>query len=140
METGDETGVLTNPSTRWLSITETLQGLEDRITERTNELEKLSQTNAYRASLLNRSRAFRALLTTHSLEQLLPQITETISSQLGFYHVGIFLADVHKGIHCSRGGKQRRRQSDASAKSPPPHWRDRHCRVCLSIGLTTRCA
>ena len=33
---------------------------------------------------------------TQNLDQLLPQITETISSQLGYYHVGIFLMDVHQ--------------------------------------------
>ncbi len=98
VETGDETGVLAQSfNTMAEQLTETLQGLEDRITERTNELEKLSQTNAYRASLFESiSRISRIINNTRSLEQLLPQITETISSQLGFYHVGIFLADVHK--------------------------------------------
>ncbi|KAA0284621.1 MAG: GAF domain-containing protein, partial [Chloroflexi bacterium] len=34
--------------------------------------------------------------STRQMDRLLPQITETISSQLGYYHVGIFLVDAHK--------------------------------------------
>lgn len=94
----DETGILARSfNTMADRLTEILQGLEDRIAERTRELQSLSQTNAYRASRFEAiARISRTISSTRSLDQLLPQITETISDQLGYYHVGIFLADVHK--------------------------------------------
>jgi GAF domain-containing protein len=60
-------------------------------------LETLSQANAYRATRFESiARISRIISTTRNLDQLLPQITETISGQLGYYHVGIFLVDVHR--------------------------------------------
>lgn len=70
------------------------ESLEERVTERTYELEKQRNLTA------RRSRQFegvvqvsRAINSTHNLAELLPQITEVISEQFGFYHVGIFLTD-----------------------------------------------
>jgi GAF domain-containing protein/HAMP domain-containing protein len=98
LESGDESGILARSfNTMADQLTETLQGLEGRIAERTNELETLSQANAYRATRFESiARISRIISTTRNLDQLLPQITETISGQLGYYHVGIFLVDVHR--------------------------------------------
>lgn len=96
--TQDETGILARSfNTMADRLNETLQGLEDRIRERTNELDLVSQSNAYRAALFESiARISRTISSTRQLEQLLPEISETISSQLGYYHVGIFLLDGQK--------------------------------------------
>jgi GAF domain-containing protein/HAMP domain-containing protein len=98
INTRDETGLLARSfNTMAERLYETLSGLEDRIMERTSELEKISETNAYRASQFEAiARISRTISSTQSLEKLLPQITETISEELGFYHTGIFLLDNHK--------------------------------------------
>lgn len=68
--------------------------LEQRVTSRTNDLEKQNK-NAER-----RSRQFEAITrvtqtisATRNLQKALPQIANVISEQFGFYHVGIFLND-----------------------------------------------
>lgn len=96
--TSDETGVLARSfNTMADRLSETLQGLEDRIAERTRELELVSKSNEYRASLFESiARISHIISSTRQIDRLLPQITETISSQLGYYHVGIFLVDAHK--------------------------------------------
>jgi GAF domain-containing protein/HAMP domain-containing protein len=98
VETGDESGLLARSFNSMADrLTETLQGLEDRIAERTSELEALSQNSIRRATLFESiARISRIISSTRSIDRLLPQITETISSQLGYYHVGIFLVDVHR--------------------------------------------
>lgn len=94
----DETGVLASSFNSMADrLNETLQGLEDRISERTNELNLVSQSNAYRAALFEAiARISHTISSTRRLDQLLPEISETISSQLGYYHVGIFLLDGQK--------------------------------------------
>lgn len=42
------------------------------------------------------ARISQTISSIQTLEELLPQITETISEQFGFYHVGIFLLDSKK--------------------------------------------
>jgi len=98
VETLDESGALARSFNAMADrLAQTLQGLETRITERTQELEKLSENNAYRASLFESiARISRIINTSQNLERLLPQITETISDQLGFYHVGIFIVDAQR--------------------------------------------
>lgn len=95
VETGDESGMLAKSFNLMADrLSQTLQGLEDRISERTSELEALNENSIYRASLFESiARISRIINTTKTLEQLLPQIAETISDQLGYYHVGIFLLD-----------------------------------------------
>jgi GAF domain-containing protein/HAMP domain-containing protein len=112
VESGDESGILARSFNAMADrLTETLQGLESRIAERTNELSTLSEANAYRATRFEAiARISRIISSTRVLEQLLPQIVETISDQLGYYHVGIFLVDVHKryavlAASNSEGGK-----------------------------------
>lgn len=94
----DETGLLARSFNSMAErLYETLTGLEDRIAERTSELEKISGSNAYRASQFEAiARIAHTISSTQALNKLLPQITETISNELGFYHVGIFLLDTHK--------------------------------------------
>lgn len=98
VETQDETGTLARSFNAMAErLNQTLQGLEQRISERTIELEKISQSNAYRAAQFESiARISRIISSTQSLDTLLPQIARTISAQLGFYHVGIFLLDTHK--------------------------------------------
>jgi GAF domain-containing protein len=86
--------------------------LEKRVEERTRELEQ-QQRHAEK-----RSRQFEALADvarsitkTKDLKDLLPQITDTISKQFGFYHVGIFLTDASGQLAVlsaanSEGGKR----------------------------------
>jgi len=94
----DETGVLGRAfNTMADQLNETLHGLEEKIAERTAELEKINASNAYRAAQFESiARISNIISSTQTLDRLLPQISETISEQLGFYHVGIFLLDIHK--------------------------------------------
>lgn len=94
----DETGILANSfNTMTEKLSETLQGLENRIAERTEELENSSRINSYRASQFQAiARVSQVISSAQTLEKLLPQIAHTISEEFGFYHVGIFLLDVHK--------------------------------------------
>jgi GAF domain-containing protein/HAMP domain-containing protein len=112
IESGDESGLLAQSFNVMADrLTETLQGLEDRISERTKEMEILNQNSIHRASLFESIALIsRIISSTRSIDQLLPQITETISSQLGYYHVGIYLVDVHNAYAVlvaanSEGGK-----------------------------------
>lgn len=113
VETQDETGLLAKAfNTMTDRLTDTLQGLEDRIMERTRELETISQANARRAAQFESvARISRVISSTQNLDALLPQIAETISEQFGFYHTGIFLLDNHKEFAVlvaanSEGGKR----------------------------------
>ena len=93
-------------------LSDTLLGLEERIVERTEELEKSSRSNAYRATQFQSiARVSQVISSTQTLDRLLPQIADTISVEFGFYHVGIFLLDVHKEFAIlaaanSEGGKR----------------------------------
>lgn len=97
VETQDETGTLARSfNTMAERLNDTLLGLEERIAERTRELEKISESNAYRATQFESiAQISRIISSTQTLDTLLPQITETIAERLGFYHVGIFLLDYH---------------------------------------------
>ena len=64
-----------------------VNNLESQVAERTNSLEK-------RASQLQAvSGVARAIASLQETSALLPEITQLISHQFGFYHVGIFLLD-----------------------------------------------
>jgi GAF domain-containing protein/HAMP domain-containing protein len=98
VSTTDEIGVLAsafNSMTERLS--ENLAHLEERVAERTEELQSSNETNARRASQFESiARVGRAISSTQTISELLPQITTAISEQFGFYHVGIFLLDSHR--------------------------------------------
>ncbi len=68
--------------------------LEQRVTERTADLEQANQ------NIQGRIEQFEAIVqisryisTVQNLEMLLQKITSVISQQFGFYHAGIFLTD-----------------------------------------------
>lgn len=75
-------------------LTELRDALEVRVKERTEELEK-QQVNAERRSRQFEAitRVTQAITATRNLQEALPQISNVISEQFGFYHVGIFLND-----------------------------------------------
>jgi GAF domain-containing protein/HAMP domain-containing protein len=105
----DEIGTLAaNFNGMTAKLRQTLEGLEQRVAERTaelaqrsNELEKLNQTlqaanqSAERRAvrLAARGQVTRAASQIRDLDQLLPQVTHLISEAFGYYHVGIFIVD-----------------------------------------------
>ena len=98
VESQDETGILAASFNIMAErLNDTLLGLEERISDRTRELEKISESNAYRAAQFESiAQISRTISSTQTLDTLLPQITDTIAERLGFYHVGIFLLDYHR--------------------------------------------
>ena len=112
-ETDDETGLLARSfNTMTERLTDTLAGLENRIAERTSKLEEISRSNARRAAQFESiAHISRIISSTQSIDTLLPQISEIISEQFGFYHTGIFLLDAYKEFAVlvaanSEGGKR----------------------------------
>ncbi len=95
IEAGDETGVLARAFNAMAErLSKNLATLEERVTERTNELKAANEGNARRASQFESvAHVARTISSTQTLDTLLPQITETISAEFNFYHVGIFLLD-----------------------------------------------
>ena len=91
----DEIGVLANAfNTMTTTLRQTLEGLEQRVHDRTAELEKASELMGYRANQLQTvSEVARAIASVQDVDQLLPVVTQTISERFGYYHVGIFLLD-----------------------------------------------
>ncbi len=93
-------------------VRELIAGLESRVSERTIEL------NTAVAYIERRAKQFEAITkvsqsinTTVSLQELLPYISQVISQQFGFYHVGIFLNDANSQYAIlaaanSEGGKR----------------------------------
>lgn len=113
VDTQDEVGLLAGTFNLMAEqLNTTLQGLEVKVAERTSELEIISQSNAQRAAQFESiARISRIISSAQTLEKLLPQITQTISEEFGFYHVGIFLLEVHREFAVlaaanSEGGKR----------------------------------
>jgi len=100
---------LTNSNQKLKELTQTL---ENRIEERTLELEKTSLISERRARQFETiTRISRTINSAQNLQELLPRISEAVSEQFGFYHVGIFLIDAsHKYAELvaanSPGGKK----------------------------------
>jgi GAF domain-containing protein len=75
--------------------------LEQRVTERTNELvQRTTELEAVNRQVRRRAGQLEALAqvahtvaSVRDLRELLPQIATTISENFGFYHVGVFLVD-----------------------------------------------
>lgn len=68
--------------------------LERRVAERTHELEVINEGTKRRAAQFESIASVAHIISsTQTMDELLPQITEAISAQFGFYHVGIFLLD-----------------------------------------------
>ncbi len=70
------------------------EDLENRVNERTADLEHANEKNAERtAHLRTIAEISRTFTSLKELGDLLPEIARRISEAFGFYHVGIFLID-----------------------------------------------
>ncbi len=68
--------------------------LENRVAERTKELELQNTALSYRGYQLRTvAEVARSIVSSQELETFLSNITKTISDRFNFYHVGIFLLD-----------------------------------------------
>jgi GAF domain-containing protein len=68
--------------------------IEERVNERTAELEKTNQQFVRRAAQLTAiTELSESIAQLHDLSEILPSATRLISERFGFYHVGIFLID-----------------------------------------------
>jgi len=82
------------------------------VDERTAELEAANQRNKHRSAQFESiAQISRIISSIQTLSELLPQVTETISEQFNFYHVGLFLLDSNKEYAIlvasnSEGGKK----------------------------------
>ena len=93
ISTLNEIGTLaTALNTMTASLRGNIQSLEERVKERTFELQAASQKADRRATQFEAIVLIvRAINSIHEMNMLLPQITSVISEQMGYYHVGIFL-------------------------------------------------
>lgn len=91
----DEVGALAQAfNTMTTRLRETLQGLEQRVEERSSELRVANDRNERRARQFEAIAHVAATISsTRDLDTLLTQVTTAISSRFGFYHVGVFLLD-----------------------------------------------
>ncbi len=94
------------------NLLELNQTLEERVNQRTAELNNANNTNLQRARQFEAiSQVVRAISSIQDLETLLPQITKVISEQFNVYHTGIFLLDDNREFAIlraanSEGGKK----------------------------------
>lgn len=78
-------------------LNELQASLEQRVTERTAELQQANRINERRARQFQAvAEVTRIISSIQNLETLLPRITEVISEQFNIYHTGIFLLDAKK--------------------------------------------
>ncbi|MBK9927025.1 MAG: GAF domain-containing protein [Anaerolineales bacterium] len=78
-------------------LSDSISNLEQRVTERTEDLQKANQQNERRAKQFEAiARVTRTISSSFELDILGTQITNAISREFGFYHVGIFLLDSAK--------------------------------------------
>jgi GAF domain-containing protein/HAMP domain-containing protein len=98
VNSGDEIGILAQTFNMMTGqLRGALQNLESRALEleqKTVQLELMGQQSDKRARQLQTiAEIARFISTEKDLKRLLPLITQTVSEQFGFYHVGIFLLD-----------------------------------------------
>jgi GAF domain-containing protein/HAMP domain-containing protein len=95
VRTGDEIGTLGNAFNVMAAQLRAMIGnLEQRVAERTRELEIQSDHMHYRATQLQTvAEVARAVTSVQDLESLLTTVAQMVSERFGFYHVGIFLLD-----------------------------------------------
>lgn len=93
--TQDEIGALAASFNRMTDqLNQTLVGLEQRVAERTADVEIARQQTEKRAQELQTiSEISRVISTEQRLDILLPLITRLVSERFDFYHAGIFLID-----------------------------------------------
>jgi GAF domain-containing protein/HAMP domain-containing protein len=96
--TQDEIGTLANTFNRMTrQLRESLQSLEQRVAERTADLEIARHQSEKRANeLLAVGEISKIINGEQKLENLLSLITRLVSERFGFYHTGIFLIDETK--------------------------------------------
>ena len=88
LRTGDELEALADEFNAMAGrLRELYEGLEEKVAERTRELERRA------VHLQAAAEVGRAAASLLNLDELLPQVTRLISQRFGFYHVGIFLLD-----------------------------------------------
>jgi len=93
--TKDEIGLLSSSFNRMADeLNRTLLGLEQRVAERTTDLEISRQQSEKRANELQAIGEISKIITgEQKFENLLPLITRLVSERFGFYHTGIFLVE-----------------------------------------------
>lgn len=113
VSTSDEIGGLANAFNRMSDqLTQTLSGLEARVTERTAEVETARRQSEQRARDLETiSDVARIISGEQRLEALLPLIANLVSEKFEHYHTGIFLTDANRQYTIlqaasSEGGKR----------------------------------
>lgn len=75
-------------------LTQLRNSLEERVQQRTFDLEQANRLNERRARQFQAVvQVMKAISTYQDLDTLLPRITHVISEQFGNYHTGIFLFD-----------------------------------------------
>ncbi|MGC8857402.1 MAG: cache domain-containing protein, partial [Anaerolineae bacterium] len=91
----DELGTLANAfNTMTAALRDLIQSLEQRVAERTAQLENARLQSEKRAQRLEViSQVSRAISQESNLDNLLPYITQLVSERFNFYHAGIFLLD-----------------------------------------------
>ncbi|GAB4498804.1 MAG: hypothetical protein OHK003_12350 [Anaerolineales bacterium] len=73
------------------------QTLEEKVLQRTAELEKVNQLNEKRARQFSTvAQVMSAISSVQVLDELLPLITQVVSEQFNVYHTGIFLLDANR--------------------------------------------
>ncbi|MFM8322022.1 MAG: cache domain-containing protein [Chloroflexota bacterium] len=88
VESEDELGLLAEAfNSMNAQLRELISGLEQRVSERTRDLERRSEQLQVTAEVAREAAAIR------SPAQLLSDVTRRISERLGHYHVGIFLIE-----------------------------------------------
>jgi GAF domain-containing protein/HAMP domain-containing protein len=94
------------------TVNNTIATLEERVTERTSDVEMARLFSERRAQELQAiSEVSRTISTEQRLEILLPLVTRLVSERFDFYHVGIFFVDATKQFAIlqaanSEGGKR----------------------------------
>jgi GAF domain-containing protein len=80
-----------------LELNELRTSLEERVNQRTAELETANRSQLRRAHQLEAiTQVVQVISTIQGLESLLPRITQVISEQFDIYHTGIFLLDKNR--------------------------------------------
>ena len=91
----DEIGILSQAfAAMTVQLRELMEGLEDRVAERTRALQKANYALQRRAIQLEASADVgRAISSIFDVDQLLRRTVELIRDRFDFYHAGIFLLD-----------------------------------------------
>lgn len=95
IKSGDEIEALGETlNTMTDTVKELISSLEQRVNERTRDLQTEVKNREGRSKQYEAiARVAQEINAQKNLKELLPRVTEVISQQFGFYHVGIFLND-----------------------------------------------